>query len=107
MIKVGLPLERLVTILLDGCENLAMVGLVVGILVRHLEKADQLLDPLFVEPMVWHYEFARAASESSGFAADSEGITAPERRKWSFNDVAAIYGSTSQRRAGCYTSRAR
>ena len=90
VIEVAFPLKRLVTILLDGCENLAMVGLVVGILVRHLERADQLLDPFLVEPMVWHYEFARAASESTGFAAESEGITAPERRKWSLNDVAAI-----------------
>ena len=31
------PLANIVAVLLDGCENLAMPGLAVGLLVRHLE----------------------------------------------------------------------
>ena len=36
-----------------------MVGLVVGLLVRHLEEADRLLDPYLAEPLIWDYEFSR------------------------------------------------
>ena len=90
LIEIGIPTERLVALLLVECENLAMVSLVVGLLVRHLENADHLLDPYLVEPLVWHYEFGRVASESSTFAADSEGIVASERRNWSLRDAAAF-----------------
>jgi hypothetical protein len=38
LIEIDIPLSTIVTMLLDGCENLAMVGFVVGLLVRHLEK---------------------------------------------------------------------
>ena len=34
LIKAGFPIRTLVSLLLDGCENLSMVGLVVGILVE-------------------------------------------------------------------------
>ena len=88
LIRAGAPMEDLVPLLLDGCENLAMVGLVVGILVRHLEAADHLLDPYFTEPLIWNYEFTRLANEHSGLAADSEGIEAAERRLWSLRDAA-------------------
>ena len=89
-IKAGIPISSLVSLLLDGCENLAMVGLVVGILVRHLEAADDLLDPYFTEPLIWHYEFARVVSEHSGLAASSEGIEAPHRRNWPLRDAAML-----------------
>ena len=46
LIEIGIPIKTVVSILLDGCENLAMAGLVVGLLVRHLEHADRLLEPL-------------------------------------------------------------
>ena len=88
LIKAGIPIRNLVQLLLDGCENLAMVGLVVGILVRHLEAADELLDPYFIEPLIWHLEFRRVSDEFSGLAADSEGIEASERRKWSLREAA-------------------
>jgi hypothetical protein len=67
-----------------------MVGLIVGLLVRHLEHADRLLDPYLAEPLVWHEEFNRVVSESSGLAANSDGIVAPERRKWSMREAAAF-----------------
>ena len=89
-IEHGTPIGNLVSILMDGCENLAMVGLVVGLLVRHLAGAKSLLDPYLTEPLIWHYEFARVVHEASGLAADSEGLAAPERRKWSLREAAMI-----------------
>ena len=89
-IAVGTPIRTLVSILLDGCESLAMVSLVVGLLVRHLEKADDLLDPYLAEPRIWHYEFMRLVHEDGGLAASSDGLVAPERRKWSLREVAAM-----------------
>ena len=88
LIKADIPIKNLVPLLLEGCENLAMVGLVVGILVRHLEAADELLDSYFIEPLIWHLEFRRVTDEHSGLAAGSEGIEAPERRKWSLREAA-------------------
>ena len=83
LIKTGTPIRTVVSLLLDGCENLAMVGLIVGLLVRHLENADQLLDVYFTEPFIWKLEFERVICESDSVAADSEGLVAPERRHWS------------------------
>lgn len=88
LIGGGLSISRIVATLLDGCENLAMVGLVVGLLVRHLEHVDRLLDPYLTEPMIWHEEFNRVMSESSGSAARSDGIVAAERRTWSMRETA-------------------
>ena len=90
LIKAGIPIRTLVSILLDGCENLAMVGLVVGLLARHLEDAEDLLDPYLTEPLIWRCEFSRVASEHSGLAASSEGIVAPQRRNWSLGDAALL-----------------
>ena len=82
------PIQALVSIMLDGCENLAMVGLIVGLLVRHLEDAGDLLDPYFTEPAVWHLELARVVSEVSPLSADSKEVVAPERRNWSLREAA-------------------
>lgn len=89
LIAAGLPLGRIISLLLDGCENLAMVGLVVGLLVRHLDNAGRLLDPYLTEPAIWELEFARVVAESSGLAASSDGLAEPERRKWTFLEIAA------------------
>jgi hypothetical protein len=67
-----------------------MLGLVVGILVRHLESAGRLLDPFLAEPAIWELEFSRMVSESSGLAASSEGIVEPERRGWSLRETASM-----------------
>ena len=88
LIENRAQIGTLVSILLDGCENLAMVGLIVGLLVRHLAGAKSLLDPYLTEPLIWHYEFARVVHEASGFAADADGLAAPERRKWSLREAA-------------------
>ena len=57
--SLGLPADRIVAILMEGCENLAMPALVVGLLVRHIESAGTLLDPFLAEPHVWQLEFSR------------------------------------------------
>ena len=90
LIKIGIPVGGLVSILLDGCRNLAMVGLVVGLLVRHLEKADSLLDTFLTEPFIWNLEFARGVQETSSLAARSDGLVEPDRRKWSFREVSIL-----------------
>jgi hypothetical protein len=90
LIDIGIPLTNIVATLLDGCENLAMVGLVVGLLVRHVERADRLLDPYFAEPTIWEHEFMRVVHESSGLAASSDGVVAPERRQWSLREAAML-----------------
>ena len=90
LITTGFPIGTLVPVLLDGCENLAMVGLVVGLLVRHLEHADNLLDPYFTEFLIWSYEFRRVVDEQNMLAAGSDGIEAPERRNWSLRDAAMV-----------------
>jgi len=83
-----IPLDALGAILLEDCENLAMPGLVVGLLVRHIERAGTLLDPFLAEPLAWQLEFARVTSESTGLAASSHGVAHPERRSWSLREAA-------------------
>ena len=88
MIGNSVPTRALVSIMLDGCENLAMVGLIVGLLVRHIEDTGNLLDPYFTEPAIWDLEFARVVSEVSPLSADSKGVVVPERRNWSLREAA-------------------
>ena len=88
LIVKGIPIKDLVAILLDGCENLAMVGFIVGLMVRHLEHANRLLDPYLTEPFIWRQEFARVASEASPLAPDSREVVAPDRRNWSCREAA-------------------
>ena len=64
-----------------------MLSLVVGLLVRHIEKADRLLDPSR------NRSFGETSSTGSsmspaGSPAGSEGLVAPERRKWSLREAA-------------------
>jgi hypothetical protein len=88
LIGIGIPLATVIATLLEGCDNLAMVGLVVSLLVRHLERADGLLDPYLAEPLIWQHEFTRVVNETSGLAASSDGLVAPARRTWSLRDAA-------------------
>lgn len=88
LIEIGIPIANLIPTLLEGCDNLAMVGMVVGLLVRHLENVDRLLDPFLAEPMVWHNEFSRVVQEHGGLRASSDGIVGPERRQWSLREAA-------------------
>ncbi|MHA7984399.1 hypothetical protein ACX9R5_01215 [Rathayibacter sp. CAU 1779] len=90
-IAVDIPLSRLVEMLMANCNNLAMPGLVVGMLVRHLESAGTLLDSYLAEPQVWGLEFGRVVQETTGFTlGKSEDVDAPERRKWSLREVSMM-----------------
>ena len=90
LIEGGSPIGSLIPALLDGCENLAMPGLAAGMLLRHAEDADRLLDPYLVEPLVWHLEFDRAVQEASPMVTRTEGLANPERRKWSLREAAMV-----------------
>ena len=90
LIKQGIPIANLAEMLLEGCENLAIVGLIAGMLVRHMEIADNLLDPYFADPLIWRLEFRRVGKELSTMAASSEGIEAPDRRNWSLREAATM-----------------
>ncbi|MEV0082882.1 hypothetical protein [Saccharopolyspora sp. NPDC050642] len=88
IVELGVPLDVVIPMLLDGCDNVAMVGFVVGVLVRHLDKAGTLLDRFLAEPDVWHFEFGRVVHEYGGLRASSEGIVGADRRGWSLREVA-------------------
>jgi hypothetical protein len=85
----GKSLEYLVPFLLRDCNNLAMPSLVLGILVRHLEDAGELIDPFLAEPELWDLELSRALNERMGYPSQTEGIAAPERRSWGLREAAS------------------
>ncbi|WP_203634998.1 hypothetical protein [Streptomyces sp. SID10815] len=74
--------------LLNGCENLAIPGMLFGLLVRHIEKVGTELDPFLAEPAVWELEFGRTTSEYVGLRAATEGLANLERRQWTPREVA-------------------
>ncbi|MFD4971540.1 hypothetical protein [Streptomyces sp. NPDC058424] len=84
----GVSPRRVVEVLLDGCENLAIPGMLFGLLVRHMENVDTELDPFLAEPIVWELEFGRTTSEYSGLRAKTEGLANLERRQWTPREVA-------------------
>ncbi|WP_329082428.1 hypothetical protein [Streptosporangium sp. NBC_01469] len=87
----GASISRVVEVLLDGCKNLAVPALLVGIMVRHLGKADGVIDSFLREPLVWHLEFERTVQEQMGLrGAPSDGLVNAERRTWTFRDVCMV-----------------
>ena len=92
LVKNNLSIKDLISVLLENCESLAMVGLIVGLLIRHLEKADSLLDPYLIQPVIWNYEIRRIALEirAPGLVADSDGLVASKRRHWQLREVAML-----------------
>jgi hypothetical protein len=89
-LEQGIPASRVVEVVLEGCENLAMPGMLYGVLVRHLDKVGDALDPFLAEPVVWELEFARSTHEYSGLAAPTEGLKNLDRRRWTPREVAAV-----------------
>jgi hypothetical protein len=84
----GVPPKKIVEVFLDGCENLAVPGMLVGLLVRHLENVDTELDAFLAAPVVWELEFARHTNEHFGLRATTEGLGNLERRQWTPREVA-------------------
>ncbi|WP_216607030.1 hypothetical protein [Arthrobacter sp. 260] len=89
-ITQGASPRLVVELLLKGCDNLAVPGLLFGLLVRHLEKVDDELDSFLAEPLVWELEFSRTTKEHSGLAARTEGLENLDRRQWTPREVAAM-----------------
>lgn len=85
----GIPPGRVVDVLLAGCENLAVPGMLYGLLVRHIEKVGPELDFFLAEPAVWELEFGRVTSEYSGLRANTDDLANNDRRQWSPRDVSA------------------
>ena len=86
----SMPPSQLIRTLLAGCENLAMLALAYGLMVRHIEHSGSLIDPYLTEPLVWDLEAARVSAEFSEFAARAarpEPETVVERRKWTVDET--------------------
>jgi len=86
-----LPLAHVSQLLLRNCHNLAMPGLVVGLLVRHLNQVGDLLDYWLAWPELWQLEFSRSLGE---WTPPVQGTDPPElvgrdRRRHNFRDVGA------------------
>ncbi|WP_277213148.1 helix-turn-helix domain-containing protein [Isoptericola croceus] len=89
--RVKVPAQRLVELLLADCHNLAVPGLVVGILTRHPEATGDLLDPFLASPSVWHLESARVTGDY-GFRVrdpDADKLTGSDRRQYMFHETVA------------------
>jgi hypothetical protein len=88
---LGLPIGHVSQVLLRGCNNLAMPGLVMGLLTRHFESAGVLLDPYLVNPAVWSLEFSRTSGEGRLHVQgrDSADLHGRERRTQTPRDTAA------------------
>lgn len=87
--RVNVPARTVIGLLLRDCHNLAMVGLVVGLLERHRDAAGQLLDPFLASPGAWSIEMARVTGEHGIRLRDpgADELTGSERRKFTFHDV--------------------
>ncbi|MEV8441908.1 hypothetical protein AB0425_31400 [Actinosynnema sp. NPDC051121] len=92
------PIARMVELLLTDAHNLAMPGLVVGLLVRHLDKVTVELDEWLTTPDVWELEFFRRGHEIGIHAQgrDPEDTVGRERRAWTVLDLAATLTLTAQ-----------
>jgi hypothetical protein len=86
-LDAGVSPEQIVRVLLDGCENLAVPGMLFGVLVRHIEAVKKELDPFLAEPIVWQLEFARTTGEYSGLRAHTEDLKHQDRRNWTPREV--------------------
>jgi hypothetical protein len=87
--NLRIPIPKVVELLLRDCHNLAMPGLIVGLLIRH--RAFELLDDWLVRPELWHLEFNRLASEGVLHVqgGDDETVVGREFRRYTFREAAA------------------
>ena len=91
MVAAGAPVKDIVAALLDGCENVAMVGLIVGCIIRHLDKGPEVLLPYLREPLVWQFDSLRVTYDTVGFGrASDDGVANAEMRSCSVRDIASF-----------------
>ena len=85
-----LPASTVIGQLLRESRNLAMPGLVAGLLIRHPDLAGNLLDGWLVRPELWAMESTRVAAE--GFmhiqGPDQASLHGREQRRWGFSEIA-------------------
>lgn len=89
--EYGLTPAQVVSLLLRDCHNLAMAGLVVGLLVRYLGSSGDLLDAWLKHPVIWHLEFARVTHEGLVHVQgrDPDDVVGKDRRRHTLGDAAA------------------
>ncbi len=88
---LGVSTRAVVQLLLRDCHNLAMPGLVYGLLVRHLDSSGDLLDAWLTNPMLWSLEFSRTSTEGVLHVQgpDPDDLVGPARRHRTPRDVGA------------------
>ena len=91
-LRQGMSLARVIAALLHDAHNLAMPGLVVGLLARYAEQVAEEADPFLQSPAVWGLESGRAVMEAGVHAAGHAGPQAPgsERRSWTMINLAGF-----------------
>lgn len=90
---------ELIRTLLSGCENLAMLGLAHGVMVRHFERFDGAIDAFLAEPHIWKMEARRVNYESWGNSG-SAPVAVAERRMWRpLETVAQLVAAADESRA--------
>src|SRR5208283_1467178 len=89
-LQQGTSLPGLITTLLRDAHNLAMPGLVVGLLTRHAEQVAGEAAPFLASPDVWGLESTRAAMEAGVHAQgrDDPGVPGSDRRSWTMVNLA-------------------
>lgn len=91
MVATGTPVKAIVNSLLNGCDNLAMVGLIVGSIIRHLGKDRETLIPYLREPLVWQFDSIRVTYDTVGLGrAPDSGVANTEVRSRSIRDIANL-----------------
>lgn len=88
--EYNMPLHLVAELLLRECHNVAMPALVVGLFVRHGEKAGSLIDVWLRQPAVWEAEFERFAHELSIHVQgpDDADLVGRQYRRSTLRDVA-------------------
>ena len=86
--RLDVAAGSIVDFMLVGSRNLAVPGMLAGFLIRHLEKADGLIDPYLASAAAWHLETGRVTGEHFSVRdRDADKLTGNERRVWTLHDV--------------------
>jgi hypothetical protein len=94
----GIPLRSVALSFLTHAYDLATVGLVVGFLVRHLDRVSDELDDFLAQPELWELEVRRVAGELGGLHRDDEeGIRGRQLRRVTFREVALAISAAAIR----------
>lgn len=87
----GHRLDRIIRLLVADCRNLAMPGLVVGVLTRHPDFVTDELDIWLSQPDAWSLEFHRLANEGRLHiqGPDDDEVEGRDLRRSTFAQVVA------------------